>query len=80
MDLNAWIHISLRVRFCSAVVEQAYGAKQYALVGTILQRSLLMCLVTFAALQVLWAYMGPVLLWAGAFLLFDAGFSPKQLW
>eukprot|EP00884_Botryococcus_braunii_P010471 jgi/Botrbrau1/19425/Bobra.0338s0051.1 len=49
---------------------QAYGARRYAVVGTVLQRMLLMCLVTFAAIQVLWTQMAALLLFTG---------QPKEL-
>jgi hypothetical protein len=44
---------------------QAYGSKQYRVVGVVLQRALLICLTAFAAVQLLWTQLPTLLLLAG---------------
>lgn len=56
------------VRLTCFAVCQAFGAQQHFLVGTTLQRSLLMCIIVFVAVQGLWTQMSPLLMLAGVLL------------
>lgn len=49
----------------SAVLLQAYGAKKYHLLGTIMQRAMLICSVAFCLIMCLWSQLNPILKAAG---------------
>ncbi|KAK9801885.1 hypothetical protein WJX73_007196 [Symbiochloris irregularis] len=44
---------------------QAYGAKKYHLLGTIMQRAMLICSVAFCLIMCLWSQLNPILKAAG---------------
>ena len=44
---------------------QAYGAKNYAKMGILLQRAVIVCTTVYLMICVLWIFMGPLLRLAG---------------